>query len=437
MSAGTESHIFILMYFTTPRIIACSICGILCICMLCILTQMIRYLVCKRTIELKEKYVFVRNIRNKEQRGHNVTKQNVKFTYGPHIRYGAVFSVISYIVSNIFLFYAIATAPISNRLMSTFQIVGYTFWYIGRILMHSVFTNRLKSSFNGTKWMYKSHIFKRLYIALSIICTQLSIQLILWLLYSYLHPIATELAVIGAVNFVLMILLDITCSIYVYILFQRKVLQLIQSYFHIFQGAVHVKRVTFEQPKITDSLDWDLAIKREQTCSYSAPSSLSSFSTKKKKSKSPGQPSKHVHQTTFIEHLISDSLDIGPKFKTNPVRTRNKCITKAYNHTKLELINTITQHTILICFSLVTSVLPILICIVRATSIIENKTYSESQNSFYFECSIVFDTFINALCLFLHFPFSLNLYNILCKSTCCLHHLCLLSFGRYVETQIV
>eukprot|EP01084_Bolivina_argentea_P166780 289519_1 len=392
--------------FETERWIVVTICALLPVLMALMLIRLLQFLSCKGTIKVNDKYVFVRVIRKHKSK---IRKQRLKITFAPCIRYTTIICVISYFCANIFAISSMigidltkhsdgnsATDRYSFELQ---QAVAFIFWYMGRILMHAVFVERLKTSFKDTKWTYSSSFFRCLYAIIIIIFLIYLIQVALLIRCYYIFD--RFYIWITIVNHYLLIALDITYSIVLYILFQRKVFQLITSYYVLFQNVIKPN-----QSASLDDVSLDEVIQQRDT---SQPS-LASASVE-------AQTPKDINRTPqFYNVLISDSIVVTTNHDDvrDIVDERNKRITSVYNHTKLESINTITQYTVLICVSLITSLVPTTISLLAAIEFSQDKEYI-AMHLFYVQVAIAIDCFMNAFCLYLHFPFSLRLYKCVCR----------------------
>eukprot|EP01083_Nonionella_stella_P008996 26070_1 len=382
-----------------------------------ILIKMVQYLSCNTSIQIKDKHLFLRIIRSKTSgRKDKVTKQELSVSFTRYVRYATIICSTAYLLGNLSASYALITINIIEGAVTLelSQVCALFFWYSGRILMHSVFIQRLKYSLKDTKWMYSTHVFKWLYCALSVILALFVIDMALLIVRA--RVFSTQLALIAFIIFDVMLLLDSIFSIIICILFQRKVYQLITSYYILFQKSIQSKYDRQE----TVSLQLDVDPERTDSGAQNALPSTERTTTK--------------DESLFYNVLITghnDGMDI-----TDPREKYKMEDMKVYNYNKLQSIHTIVQYTLLISLSLVTSIIPMAISFIGGLTTVKDKA-NVSRNWFYFEVSIVIDAFINALCLYLHFPFSMTTYKCLCGASFCCHKKCLFCVGRFVENRIL
>merc|ERR1712129_311406 len=97
----------------------------------------------------------------------------------------------------------------------------------------------------------------------------------------------------------------------------------------------------------------------------------------------------------YLYETVKDKAD------NDGIDENMKEVLKIFNHQQLELINSTTQCVVLLLVAFFTSILVILSASIGRIFI-----------SYWF---IILDMFINAMCLFLHFSFSMPTYKRLCR----------------------
>eukprot|EP00483_Globobulimina_turgida_P003371 UN03377 len=97
---------------------------------------------------------------------------------------------------------------------------------------------------------------------------------------------------------------------------------------------------------------------------------------------------------------------------------KERKLRKVVENVKLEFVNTTTQHSMLVFVSVMTSWLVLIIFFI-------------TRSAFLFKFFISLDCFINTLCLFLHFPFSIRIFKCLCPNK-----LCLLCIGKCIDKNV-
>merc|ERR1712110_1355713 len=103
---------------------------------------------------------------------------------------------------------------------------------------------------------------------------------------------------------------------------------------------------------------------------------------------------------------------------------------KALTHQKLELINRMTQCIVLILISFMTSIGFILLAAIGIPLLRASALSYRSGLSLYIYAywTIIMDMFINSICLFLHFSFSMTFYKAICLKS--LHKVVLLMINK-------
>eukprot|EP01084_Bolivina_argentea_P300686 518555_1 len=413
---------------------------ILCICigvilstlMVGILIQTIINLLFKKSLTITNKKVMVQTM-NKNKKKQKIHKKPLEISFTRYIRYGTICSLLSYFIGgNISALIAMFAIMLNSKSNSFALIISFIFWIVGRVTMNCVFVTRLKSSFQGTIWMYSQKMFRCVNISLLVILLLTILMIILLIIHVTIWQYGTTLyRNIFIMLFTLIILFDVSLSMLLIYLFQRKVFQLIKSYFISFQRVLNTQRILKEKNLELNEITLNDHDNKEE------PESISPLTIS---NSTPTNDNNNISfsKSLFVNHVISNAvpendrvfeLDIKPK-------NNNKRMLKAYDYNKLALINSITQYFILICLSNITSLLTLLRAIISATRNIKNtETENKLNFAFYLEFTMLIDAFINSLCLFLHFPFSLRLYKLLCGSRCCLHKMCLLCVGKCIKVK--
>eukprot|EP01084_Bolivina_argentea_P303179 523372_1 len=428
------------------KIFMCVIVLTLLLLMVIILVKSVIHLLIKKSFTIENKHAFVQTI-DKNKTNKIKRKNNVATTFKPYIRYATFFSLFAFsvgivcAVTDMIVLIIIQQKPHYQGWLLT---VSFSVWLIGRILMNTIFMYRLKFSFINTIYMYNNKVFICLYSIIISIIGMVTICVILMIsqaiaVASNNQFIADILIQINTLFFGLMILFDMICCIILTILFQKKVFELIKSYFISFEHAVN------SQNTMDDLLTLEISENenenQERTHSTVSLQQCNNISTDVSTNKSKSK-------TIFRNHIISDSIVVdemnGGKHVFNMIdNSQNimnknvKYMTKAFDHTKLELINNITQYTILISISLITS------CFVLIFGVINSKEFYDQDKKgrldiwFGWQFMVAVDCFLNSCCLYLHFPFSLKLYKCVCGRTWCPHKMCLLIITRTVDECII
>eukprot|EP01084_Bolivina_argentea_P185328 319583_1 len=395
-----------------------GICSIIMVLMLVIVIRSCKYLLCKKTLVVENKHVYVNVIYKKNK--NKIRKKQVTISYSPYIRYATITSLTLYFISISLVLYVMIDMITTSTSHRPLQVIACSLWFIARILMNSIFVERLKSSFYGTKWIINNTWFTYLYILLSLIAS----LGILGIVFAILQGIVFDEIVVlcGMINFSLMCILDVTCSIILTILFQRKIFELIASYFNIFKNRMESENMR-EKLERSNLMQLNVENKEDESSNttQSVPSCASISYTNEVKSPVRKQHKTHkIDKNGFGQHLISDSIVLDDTKEIDEIDDHEKSnsnkILQVYDHKRLELINNITQYMVLIFVSLITSLFTI--C-VGGTIIVQSDTENKMNAWFYLLFTLSIDDFMNALCLYLHYPFSLKLYKCMCGHKLC------------------
>eukprot|EP01084_Bolivina_argentea_P072638 131888_1 len=373
-----------------------------------IIFKSIKHLLCKSSVQSDEKSVFKTDDRNK------IKKYKLYFSLHSFIRYGTISSVIIYFVANILSTIDIFSIFVTGNIFID-PIFVTAFWFMGRTLMNSVFVFRLTSSFNDT--MYKLNKC----VSILLYCLLLSLPLcVLYLLCIKAvgqYRTANIQRITWLIVVSLILVFDCMLSTSLLILFPCKLVQLIKAYIHFIDKSKNsVQEKTYEVEFKT--LSEDIFAIQDRT--HSIASIPSDINPSKCKQKYQHVSLEEDEMKTISEAQIgSENIEriIETKKHRKDTRTTKK-LQKVTKNVKMELINTVTQYSILIFVSIITSWL---------VAIIGIATFSDLL----FRLLISIDSYINSLCLFLQFPFAIKLYKNLCPNK-----LCVVWIGKCVDKKI-
>eukprot|EP01083_Nonionella_stella_P050060 133278_1 len=224
---------------------------------------------------------------------------------------------------------------------------------------------------------------------------------------------------IHSVSISMLHLLDTVFSLVLLYLFQRKLTQLIHAYFISFNEYKKKQQREMQTQQQIDINDVELDLNVEMT------HSIVSLST----SNLHPNPSNNanVHKSTL---LWGDSVMGGVKevdcvrAQKNKYEKQMAKYDKQFDEQKSELIRIMTQYTVLITLIFVPSSL----CMIVMSAL---NSPSMRFVIWFFICT---NSALNALCLYLNFPFSSGMYRCLCG---CSHKWLAYFCGLWVDRTIV
>eukprot|EP01084_Bolivina_argentea_P052287 96038_1 len=255
-----------------------------------IVIKSIVHLLFKKSLQIDHKYVFVKPIR-KNRKDNQIKKQKQSISYTRHIRYITIVCLLAYLIGNISSFSNMSMIIINNNYETELR-VAITFSYMGRTLMNWVFISRLKYSFINTKWSYSNITFKLFYSLLALIVIFSICILVRFVEYT---------DTLNRYLCILIIILDVICSVSLAILFQYKTFQLVKSYFISFQQ--------FQMKLKEINTDKDVSLQIENVSQHTH--SLVSIHSQKDVNNIEKIPkTKCANVSLFYENIISDSVVI-------------------------------------------------------------------------------------------------------------------------------
>eukprot|EP01083_Nonionella_stella_P212806 768090_1 len=380
---------------------------------------------------INEKFIFVQTV-NKGQKKQRIKKKNVHISFHPFIRFGTILSLICYFItssgylSGMFMKLNIEPYDISQLMQNTafviiLPIMLFT-WHLGRISVNFVFVQRLQSSFKDTPWMYSKRIFYCLWFMLLLLLVLLLLESVTRALIISQTIEMTSWAVI-ILHFCLVIL-DIVFFVLLTILFHKKVFELIRSYYILYMNSVQNEQ-RMKALNLND-INLDEVITAETSVSLPTKSGdiLQSLTP------SDVNTMKSLNFYQDISARVYDD-DLCEKIHGRHSRKHYK-----YEHTEKELINSMVQHSTLVSVSVIASIFTLIYGIngwFKVLHDLDPTSLDQVSHTviFYGNFFILIDCFINSLCLYLQFPFALNLY----RSLCCAHKVCLSCVAKCVETS--
>eukprot|EP01083_Nonionella_stella_P148946 472403_1 len=381
---------------------------------------------------INEKFIFVQTV-NKGQKKQRIKKKNVHISFDPFIRFGTILSLICYFITSSGylsgMFMKLNSVPYNiHQLMQNTafviicQIMMFT-WHLGRISVNFVFVQRLQSSFKDTPWMYSKRIFDFLRFMLLLLLLLLLISSVTRaLILSHAIGIGHRILIILHIHFVT---LDIIFFVLLTVLFNKKVVELIKAYYVLYTNSIQN-----EQQMNTLNLN-DINLEEVMTAETSLSLPTKSGNTKQSTSSKLDVPSLDVYQNisdSARSRLVDDDLCE----RENRIDERRKHY--KYGHTEKELIHSMVQHSTLVSVSVIASMFTLTFGIIGwfvAEDQVSRGLSPARTVGLYGDFSILIECFINALCLYLQFPFALNLY----RSLCCAHKVCLSCVAKCVETS--
>eukprot|EP01084_Bolivina_argentea_P185329 319584_1 len=293
------------------------LCCILLLLMLIIVIKSCKYLLCQKTLVIENKHVYVHIIykKNRPKDRKKVKQEKLTISYSLYIRYTTITALTLYFLSFILVLFSMINIISTSTMYRPLNITAFALWFIARILMTSIFIQRLKSSFYGTIWIINNTWFTYLYILLSMIACLGIVGIILLISQGYIFNEIINF--MGMIVFCLMCILDITCSIILTHLFQRKIFELITSYFNIFKNRMAAENMREIQER---SNLLQLQLNQDESSNTIATQSIPSLaSISYTNNYNTTGKGKHTHITIksekdndnkngFCEHLISESI---------------------------------------------------------------------------------------------------------------------------------
>eukprot|EP01083_Nonionella_stella_P202048 738527_1 len=382
-----------------------------------IITICIRNLLCKTSIKIKGKKV-IATVVSSEKSKEKIKKQSLTISYHPYIRYATIGSLILYVITDLcaftnFMIYIILDKPAFGKNVIS-SVIACT-WLGARILMHSVFVARLKYSFTDTIWMYHPCVFTTLYILLGII-TVLALGVIVMSIVTWFGYLDTTLPMVAMPFGAFLVIFNAILLILLMYLYQHRLFQLIRSYCE----SVHTFKTNRQTSRQTPKLDLELV-----TLSDGAGARTHSTVSLSQQTLSPTEQESSVcgQDVSFawMESVHSHSHNPERDERMNLKKDRYR---KVFEYTKLELINTITQYTILLSVS----VIALFILFVLKWFVVKTGYWAVSL--------LVVDCFIDTCCLYAHFSFGIDSYRCCCVRRFCLHNLCVSCFAKCINQSI-
>eukprot|EP01083_Nonionella_stella_P015130 42351_1 len=384
----------------------------------------IRNLLCKKYIQIKEKTVIV-NVISSHKRKEKLRKRPLTISYRPFIRYVTVGSLILYLIADmsVFINYVTFIADPKQRFgRNEVGIVTLSSWFSARILLHSIFVARLKYSFTGTIWIYHPCVFTLLYSLLLIITiltlAVLALVTVTWFEYFDVLPMSSIQTVAMPMSGLLYVF-SATFDILLMYLYQRRLFQLIRAYcisFHTFKS---------NQQRVQQNLNVDDLTLSGLNVDGRTHTTLS-LSQKTLSPMESETESSVLFDNKEVSFALMDT-DREPYDETIQLKTVKKDKYSAvFDFTKLELINTIAQYTILLSISVVA------LFVVYAL----NSNYWIVLAQPMRELLLVCNCFVDCCCLYSHFSFGIRLYRFCCVHRFCLHNLCVSCFAKNIPKSI-
>eukprot|EP01083_Nonionella_stella_P020098 55729_1 len=389
-----------------------------------IIVKCIKNLLCQQSIQVKDKKVIVA-VRT-SHKSPKLKKQPQTISYRPFIRYATLCTLISYFITDIaifinFILYAIQKghAEFGRNALGALTVLS---WLVAKILMSSLFVCRLKYSFVNTIWMYNTSVFVILYSLLGII----SILTLILIVLTFFLPNENYNRVYGMM-LRLLILLHSIFQIVLMNLYQRRLFQLIRSYCVSFltfkrnqQTEKQTSNLNVDDVTLSDGIgtrthtDVSMSSKTNQTTTNIERQSSPLFTAQNVSfalmdSVSPSDNDGHHNR---VDELVDLKVNKPDRYS------------KVFAFKKLELINTITQYTILFSVSV-------------AFSLSVFITFFQMKWSRTFRVFVLAaNCFIDSCCLYAHFSFGIRSYRFCCVRRLCLHNLCVSCFAKCINKSI-
>eukprot|EP01083_Nonionella_stella_P148945 472398_1 len=384
---------------------------------------------------IKDKYIFVQTI-NKGQKKQKIKKKNVNISFDPSIRFGTILGLICYFIAScgglsiMFIIANTHTLAQLNRstLFRTIISINGFMSHLGRILVNFVFAKRLQSSFQDTPWMYSKRVFHCLWFMLFLLLFWSIVEGVIRAVSHILTHNTETMTRICIASYYCFIVIDLIFFVALALLFQKKVFELIKSYYVSYMNSIQNEQTM--KPIELNDISLGEAITAETSLS------LPTKPDDKSVEIMPSNTNKSNDKSLRFYRHISDSarasdndlcedIYMNRQYRVDDHDERRKHY--KYGHIERELINSVVQQGILVSVSVTTSMV---LVIGSVTWISRHDPVSPSlTTAFYGNGSALIECFINILCLYLQFPFALKLYRLLC----CTHKLCLGCVAKCVE----
>eukprot|EP01083_Nonionella_stella_P057950 151922_1 len=394
-----------------------------------ILTNSINHLLCKKSITVKKRIVNIITTDNKRM----IKKATPNIDYHPIIRYGTICSLQCYLICTVVAYASmimILTTNIQIPSINPFHSTAVFSWLIGRTFMNSVFVSRLKHSFGNTKWIYPHSTFIVLYGFLSLFCISILYNLVMVFIAHRLSNTFKNIQFF--INFSL-IFVDLMFGVLLTILFQRKLVQLIRAYLTVYLNYQQMQRKEHNGDAFDlNDLEFDLPTNADSLMSLDTVQQEDDTTS----SELPKRERQQNDENSLANIDNRETNDLIIRHEPKQIRKQIAKMKKeddALDETKLSFINMITQYTILVSLSVITSFIVIVNGIWSGIGAMDKSPEEQRYILFIHEFTLILDSFMNALCLFLHFPFSLKLYKCLCAKPFCVHRMCVFTCSKCVE----
>eukprot|EP01083_Nonionella_stella_P073475 198709_1 len=411
-----------------------------------ILMRCIDNLICKRSVTVDDKKVIATNLdEQKKKRTVRIHKESLVISYEAFTRYTTIICLSLFIVVHIFTLITFLeyVAVGSTSLYNPFEITYTIAWLLSKSLMNCIFVSQLKYSFEGTPWMYSRCTFRLVYAFLLFIVA-LVLVLIGMLTYQAVMIWATgifylkwiPLATLGIVVLVVVIF-----YIVLTVLFYKKLFELMTSYFRCY-SVYKYKEQTQKQEEQDELQTLKFSLNMENDSDDSQPTLTQSHihnATERDATALSASTVQCLHhqldRSDDFDATAQERIDIEPKKDRH---TRNiKQYQKMFDFTKVQLITLSTQYTVLIVVSSLSFIAALFLFVVFSILVDihdteEIKTNVRLLRGFITMC----DSFINCLCLYLHFSFSVKWYRFLCVRRFCLHSVCMSCIGNCAEKSM-
>eukprot|EP01083_Nonionella_stella_P134069 407896_1 len=406
---------------------------------LIILVRCINNLLCKTSVKVDEKKVITTNFgtdQRKTKREIRIHKEALIISYEAFTRYSTIICLSLFIIAQIFTLITfvrhavVHSTPIDNPFELTYTIG----WLMSKSLMNCIFVAQLKYSFRDTPWMYTPCTFRFVYAFLLLIIAlvfafsgMLMYQAVMLWNTGVFHLIFIPLATLG-ITVVVVVIFYIVLTV----LFYKKLFELIKSYFRSYSAYEHreQKQKQEEQHEL-ETLTFSLNMEEETHTQVSIPVTDDTMSA------STVHYLHLHHQMDRSDDHDMDGHDIEQG--NDPHTTNIKRYRKVFDFAKVQLITLSTQYTVLILVSSFAFV--VVLCTLVSNSIrINLSTHGTEQLKVNLRLLRAFvtmcDAFVNCICLYLHFSFSVKWYRFVCVHRCCLHTLCMSCIGNCANKSI-
>eukprot|EP01083_Nonionella_stella_P134067 407891_1 len=409
---------------------------------LIILWCCIKNLLCKTSVKVNEQKVLTTDLEQRKKKPSVSTrKEALVISYEPFTRYTTIICLSLFVlVQTLTLITFLKHVVVHSTLpYNPFEITYTIAWLLSKSLMNFIFVAQLKYSFEGTPWMYSRRTFISVYMFLLFIVVLVLVVGGLLIYQAVMLSTTGEfyLSYIPLVTLGIVVLVVVIFYIVLTVLFYKKLFELITSYFKSYSAYEHNEQMQKQEERNElQTLKFNLEDASQVThteCSNDTHTDRRHEAMSTMSKSTVQYLHAHLDRSDDImmdRSLGEEGIDIEPK-KDRHTKNIEK-YQKMFDFTKVQLIALSTQYTVLIVVSCVSFIVALGLLITSKILMDIHHTEEMVTNlgrlgrGFITMC----DSFINCLCLYLHFSFSVKWYRFLCVRRFCLHSVCMSCIGN-------